>query len=399
MEKIKFSIFISVFVSFLGLTVIMPILSPLIRELHLSESHAGWIVSIGSIAMTAAGPLWGVWSDKKGRKPIMLIGLLGLFVTYAMFTIVVYMGLNQLISGGLLLASLIGTRFLIGLFIPSVPPTAQAYMADVTQSQDRSSGMSLISAANGLGLVLGPALAGVLALAGLIWPLYLGTFLPLAAFTIVLAIIPKAKPLVRDKPAKVNPFQKDVRLYLLIGLTTMIGIITLQSITGFYLQDKLMISTDEMAKSLAIGFTLSGVAMVLTQVIQMKWLKWGPDIMIITGSFLVILSMLCLLVGHTLFICYLGFFLFGLGAGLMMPGFMTGASLAVSSKQQGAVAGLVAAVQGIAAIITSVLSTSLYEFNQSIPYILVTVIVSISLCLTIGIKHFSREKAPTSSRF
>ncbi|MGN9863426.1 MFS transporter [Bacillus swezeyi] len=396
MERIKFSIFISVFVSFLGLTVIMPVLSPLIRELNLSESHAGWIVSIGSIAMAAAGPLWGVWSDKRGRKPIMLIGLLGLFVSYALFTGIVYLGLRHLLSGGLLLGGLIAARFLIGIFIPSVPPTAQAYMADVTQNQDRSSGMSLISAANGLGLVLGPALAGAFALAGLIWPLYLGTFLPLVAFTIVLVIIPKAKPLTRDKPPKVHPFQKNVRLYLFIGLTTMIGIITIQSISGFYLQDKLMLSTNEMARSLAIGLTCSGIAMLFIQIVQMKWLKWEPNTMIMSGGFLVILSMLCLLISNSLFIYYLAFFLFGIGVGLMMPGFMTGASLAVSNEQQGAVAGLVAAVQGIAAIITPVLTTSLYELNQSIPYTLVIVVVFIALCSVAAQKYVSGEKAPLS---
>lgn len=67
--------------------------------------------------------------------------------------------------------------------------------------------------------------------------------------------------------------------------------------------------------------------------------------------------LLFLLTAHLPFY-YLAFFVFGLGSGFMMTGFMAGASLSVQNEQQGGVAGLVAAMQGISAIIAPILSTS-----------------------------------------
>ncbi|MXO81515.1 MFS transporter, partial [Paenibacillus sp. OT2-17] len=74
MNRIKGSIFFSVFVAMLGLMLIAPIMPPLIRELGLRESHSGLIISLGSITMALMAPIWGNLSDAKGRKPVILLG-------------------------------------------------------------------------------------------------------------------------------------------------------------------------------------------------------------------------------------------------------------------------------------------------------------------------------------
>ena len=162
MVRIRLSIFFSVFVAMVGLMIIAPVMPPLIRELGLCETHSGLIISLGSIAMAVMAPVWGRRSDLLGRKPVILIGFLGMFVSYILFTLVMYAGLSKWISGTLLVVLLIVARAMVGLFIPAVPSSAQAYMADVTDEKGRSAGMALIGAANGLGLVLGPAIAGFL---------------------------------------------------------------------------------------------------------------------------------------------------------------------------------------------------------------------------------------------
>jgi hypothetical protein len=87
---------------------------------------------------------------------------------------------------------------------------------------------------------------------------------------------------------------------------------------------------------------------------------------------------------------YAAYLLFGTGAGLMMPGFMTGASLAVSSDQQGGIAGLVGTVQGIAAVVAPLLSTGLYRVDKHLPYGLVAVLL---LVLAASLLLASRSKA------
>lgn len=387
MMRVRFSIFFSVFVAMVGLMIIAPVMPPLIRELGLSETHSGLIISLGSVAMAVMAPVWGRWSDIKGRKPVILIGFLGMFVSYVLFTATMYAGLTKLISGGLLVVLLIAARGLVGLFIPAVPSSAQAYMADVTDEKGRSAGMALIGAANGMGLVLGPAIAGAFALIGLIWPLYIGALLPLVAIVVVLLLIPAQKPVIQEKSPKVSPFQKGLRLYLFAGLATMLSIVTLQVVGGFYFQDQLSLTTKETARMVSMGLMLSGVAMIVTQGIQMKRTKWQPRYLILVGSVLLIISMSIFLFVISTIGFYTAFFLFGVGSGLMMPGFMAGASLAVAREQQGGVAGLVASVQGISAVIAPILSTTLYRLDKHLPFVVVAAFVLLMAITLITVKN------------
>ncbi|ERI11383.1 transporter, major facilitator family protein [Aneurinibacillus aneurinilyticus ATCC 12856] len=394
MARIRFSIFFSVFVAMVGLMIIAPVMPPLIRELGLSETHSGLIISLGSIAMAAMAPVWGNWSDTKGRKYIILIGFVGMFASYILFTATMYAGLRHLISGGLLVVLLVVARTMVGLFIPAVPSSAQAYMADVTDEKGRSAGMALIGAANGLGLVLGPAIAGAFALIDLIWPLYVGALLPLIAFVVALMLIPTQKSIIREKAPKVRPFQKGVRLYLFVGLATMISIVTLQVIGGFYFQDQLSLTTRETARMVSFGLMLSGVAMIVTQGLQMKRSKLQPKTLILTGSLLLIISMALFLFVISPLSFYVAFFLFGIGTGLMMPGFMTGSSLAVAREQQGSVAGLVASVQGVSAVIAPLLSTILYQLDKHIPFAVVAAFVLLMAMTLLTVKN---EPSPSLS--
>lgn len=185
-------------------------------------------------------------------------------------------------------------------------------------------------------------------------------------------------------------------MYLAVGLVTMVGIMTLQVIGGFYFQDQLALSPAATARMVSFGLMFSGAAMLIMQLIQMKWLKWQPRSMILMGSLFLLVSMLLFLVYNQLFIYYFAFFLFGIGSGLMMPGFMAGASLAVSKQQQGGAAGLVAAVQGISAVITPILTTTLYQVDKHIPFILVAVLVAIMSVMLWGSRNNQSLEAEKS---
>ena len=126
--------------------------------------------------------------------------------------------------------------------------------------------------------------------------------------------------------------------------------------------------------------------MLIMQVIQMEWLKWQPRPMILLGSLFLIASMILFLVFNVLSMYYFSFFLFGMGSGLMMPGFMAGASLAVSKEQQGGAAGLVAAIQGISAVITPLLTTTLYQVDKHVPFMLVAVLVVLLAIMMMGMR-------------
>src|SRR3954470_1122959 len=102
-----------------------------------------------SLAQFIFAPVWGRISDRVGRRPILLLGLLGSVAGYTLFGL-----------AGTLSLLFVG-RILMGIFGATIP-TAQAAVADVTRPEDRARGMGMIGAAIGLGFILGPALGGVL---------------------------------------------------------------------------------------------------------------------------------------------------------------------------------------------------------------------------------------------
>ena len=370
----RIAIFLSVFASTLAAMIIMPILAPLIRAMGLSESQGGRMISIGSIVMAVTGAWWGAKSDHWGRKAVILAGFAGLCVSYAVYAVVIDLGLKGVLVGVPLLAALFAGRAFVGAFLPAAPAAAQAYMADTTTAETRSSGMALIGVASGLGMIAGPALGGALALRGLIWPMVLASVLPVLAFVMVALVVPRTPPKERSTTHRLSPFAPAVRGWLLIGLLLMLTIVTLQVSAGFYFQDRLNLSGSETARFLARWLSLVGLLLVATQTVQMKLLKWAPRRLVRAGAPFLLISLLVLLFTASRTTYAGAYALFGVGAGLVIPGARSGVSLAVDQDRQGAAAGLVTLMQGVAAIIAPLGSTLLYERAPGLPFAVAAVL-------------------------
>ena len=149
-----FTVFLVVLIALIGFGIVLPLMPFYASEFGASPIMIGLLYSIYSVAQLIFSPIWGGWSDKIGRRPIMLLSTFGASVAYILF------GLADTFT--LLMLS----RLLAGVMGGNIS-TAQAYIADVTDVKDRAQGMGLIGAAFGLGFVMGPALA-----TGLIHPLF-----------------------------------------------------------------------------------------------------------------------------------------------------------------------------------------------------------------------------------
>ncbi|MBJ8192152.1 MFS transporter, partial [Bacillus cereus] len=111
-----------------------------------------------------------------------------------------------------------------------------------------------------------------------------------------------------------------------------------------------------------------------------------------------IAGMLIFLLSASMVVYYLAFFMFGIGTGLLMPGFMAGASLSVSKEQQGGAAGLVATVQGISAIIAPILTTTLYRVDKYIPFALIAALVAVMAIIMLGVRKRKGNSELVSQR-
>ncbi len=143
-------LFLTVFVDLVGFGIVLPLLPFYADRFGASGIQIGVLVLSYSAAQLLLAPLWGRLSDRFGRRPILIFGLLGSAASYVVFAFadsILVLLLSRLMAG-------------VGGANISV---AQAYIADVTPARERAGNMGLIGAAFGLGFIFGPAIGGILA--------------------------------------------------------------------------------------------------------------------------------------------------------------------------------------------------------------------------------------------
>ena len=160
----------------MGQAVLFVILPPAAREIGLSPFQVSIIFATSATIWVFASPMWGRRSDVVGRRPIMLVGLLGFAVSMILLASTIAAAvsgwLTPLVAFGLMIAS----RSVFALFGSGTPPASQAYVADRTDAENRARGVAIIAAAFGVGQTLGPA-AGA-AFAGSLAPPWNRAILP-----------------------------------------------------------------------------------------------------------------------------------------------------------------------------------------------------------------------------
>jgi DHA1 family tetracycline resistance protein-like MFS transporter len=152
-------VFITLFLDILGIGLVVPVFPKLVEELQIGNLQAaahslGWLSALYSIMQFMFSPFVGSLSDRFGRRPVILISLLGSGIDYLVLAWAPTIGWLYL------------TRAVSGMTAANFT-AASAYLADVTPPEKRAAGFGMIGAAAGLGLVMGPAFGGVLASYGL----------------------------------------------------------------------------------------------------------------------------------------------------------------------------------------------------------------------------------------
>lgn len=142
-------LFVTVLLDLIGFGIILPVLPIYARSLGASEVEIGLIAASFSLMTLLWSPIMGRWSDRVGRRPVLLTCILINAAGYALFA-----HANTLVM-------LVLSRMLNGIGASNIS-VAQAYIADTTDSNDRARSLGLIGAAFGLGFIIGPALGGFL---------------------------------------------------------------------------------------------------------------------------------------------------------------------------------------------------------------------------------------------
>ena len=365
----KLFLFFGLLTTYAGLMMANPVFPPLARELGLTEFQAGLIVSAAALVFAAGSPIWGSLSERIGRKPVFVTGLIGAGLGLVLFAVVGQFGLSGAIAGGVLLTALLITRVTFGIFMGGPPVAAQAFMADITDGAERSAGMALIGAAKGIGTLLGPALAALLVTFGLLAPFYASAAVILLA-ALALALVMPASPRRQtlENPPKLRPWDRRVWPFLFVGFATVTVIVILQLTLGFYLIDRFALTPVDAAQMSGVTMFVVGIALALVQGGLVTRFKGSPRTLLRVGMPIMALGLCSVLIAPSLAFVIVAFAIMGTAGGLIFPGYSSGASLSVGSTEQGAVAGLGAAANGVGAVIGPLIGTALYQTDITAPY-------------------------------
>ncbi|MFW6376987.1 MAG: MFS transporter, partial [archaeon] len=149
-----------VFIDLLGFGIVIPILPFYVRSFGVSDVYIGLLAAAYSLMQFLSAPLLGRLSDERGRRPVLMLSVLGNAVAWTFFGLGAQFELAFGTVGGL--GVLFVSRMLAGAMGGNVA-TAQAYVADVTDPTDRAGALGLVGAAFGLGFVFGPAIGALFA--------------------------------------------------------------------------------------------------------------------------------------------------------------------------------------------------------------------------------------------
>jgi DHA1 family multidrug resistance protein-like MFS transporter len=350
----------------LGFGMVMPIMPFYIESMGATASELGLLVAISPFIQLVASPLWGSVSDWRGRKPVLSVGLLGYSISMLFFGLSTELWMLFVARGaGALLSA-------------ATMPTTMAYVSDSTSQQERGGGIGVLGAAMGLGMVLGPALGGLLGSESLSMPFFLTAGVCLVTLLLVLVFLPESLPVEarRQKAATFKPTAQVWSLwYALFGplgpLLSMaflvsFGLTNFQSIFGYYALRKFGYGTEEVGWIL----TVVGIVAALTQGALTGPLtkRWGEATVIKVSLLASALTFGLLLTANNLATVMLTTGLFTLPNALLRP-----AVISLTSKQaeaqQGVAMGLNNSSNSLGRVIGPIWAGFAFDLNYNLPYL------------------------------
>lgn len=398
-------LFMVMLVTAAGNTAMQSVMPSIGTELGVGDVWISLAYTWSALLWVVCAPLWARRSDRRGRKAMMALGLIGFILSFGLCGAVILAGLEGLLGASVTLVLFAIARGLYGGFGSAAPPAVQAYVASRTPRAERTRALALVASSFGLGTVLGPAIAPLLIFGGG-GPGLAGPFFVFAGFGIAVLIalrlrLPDDDPSyaargqvpsapfsasaggaatigMADAEADEHPgvipdlHWRDQRLrsWLVAGLVGGHAQAALLGLAGFFVLDRLGLRADPGAGAGPVGTVLmaGAGATLLAQWGLIPLLNLGPRTSVLLGMALALVGTVALGFAYDLHTIALGFAIASLGFGLYRPGFTAGASLAVTRAEQGQVGGIVASLNGAAYIVAPALGVWLYNHHEAIGF-------------------------------
>jgi len=385
-------IFVTILVDVIGIGIILPIIPDLIMELTgegtaMAVIYGMWLTTAFAGMQFLFSPVLGEISDRYGRRPILLIALLGLSIDYLIHA---WAPTITWLFIGRILAGITGASFTV----------ASAYIADISTPEEKAKNFGIIGAAFGLGFIIGPGIGGFFGEIDIRLPFYIAAGLTFANFVFGYFFVPESLP--KDKRRTVE-FMKMIPGVSLLSLRKYKGVLlliiafflanlagqSLPSTWSYYGIERYNWSPKEIGISLMVVGLLVAIAQGFLVGIVVK--KFGKKAVIISGFLLWTIGMFLFSVASEPWMLYAFLIPYAFG-GVAGPTVQGVISNQVSEKEQGNLQGAITSLISVTAILGQLLFSSVFYFFirpktstyfPGAPYVLAALFLFLALLLAI----------------
>ncbi len=382
-QKSIYFIFITIVLDMLGIGLIIPVLPDVIRRFSVDPSEVnhlfGYFVATYAAMQFLASPVLGNLSDRFGRRPVLLVSLLGASIDYLFMAFapsLKFLFVGRVISG------LTGASMTV----------ANSFMADISDDSNRSANFGLIGAAFGLGFIVGPLLGGALGHFGAHIPFLAAAALNFINFIFGVFILPESLSFEKRRSiewSKFNPFSSVVKIlkpsvilsYVVIYLLLFLAGNVHPSIWTLYTEHKFAWT------SLQVGISLSFVGLIygFSQAVLTKKIVpiWGETKALQVGIFFNAIGFVLYAVAPYGWMMYAIMIVSSL-SGLAMPCLQSMMTKLVEPNRQGELQGGLVSLSSVASILAPLIYTNTFNWSiqsgswlkfEGLPYLIAAIIV------------------------
>lgn len=364
-------IFLTVFIDLVGFGIVMPLLPIYSRQFDAGGLLIGAIMASFSIMQFLFAPVWGRWSDRIGRRPVLLVSLMGSTLSYAIFAIA-----SGQTSSAALWWILI-SRIFAGICGANIT-VASAYMADISDKENRSKRMGLVGMAFGLGFIFGPAIGSFSANAfGLTGPGWVASGICLVNFVMAIFILKESRKPEDSSDAPTLPKASrhgwkavlaHPQIRLLVGLffIATFCFACFETTLGLLLEDNFEYDQTRIGWFFTFcGFTS---AMIQGGLIGRLVKKYGERKLVVASFFVFAIGLFALPMAQSMTLLLISLALFAIGSGMNRPPTFGLISILTDDKSQGETLGVAQSAGSLARIFGPFFAGGMYEFGPKAPY-------------------------------
>jgi len=369
-------IFLTIFVNLVGFGIIIPLLPFYAETFGASPLVVGLLFAVFSLCQLVAAPILGDLSDRYGRRPILILSLIGTVVSFVM------LALAQSLT------MLFIARIVDGLSGGNIS-TARAYVADVTEPKDRSRAFGLIGAAFGLGFILGPGISALLAPISYTAPIWAAAGITLVATAMAFFWLPETVH--RTHAGTGMPFRN---VLVMMGRPVLRRVLLMDF--AYWFAFAIFQTTFALFAAARFGFDAARTAFffaafaVLGAVVQGVFIRTivqrlGDKRTFMLGLVFAATGLVAATLTHTVAFFAISLVPLALGIGFGHPTMSSMISRAARAEEQGRVQGAASAVESLGRTIGPVWgSASLQRYGEASPYIAAAGFLIMTLFLSVG---------------